>query len=99
MSDPKIPGFPGGHVPIVGKIVGDGEVRPLAEPQTSNRMFTPEESKAVFGEHPWKDWRYKPSKRWPPSREDLEEERRQIEAAEAAGWDASKGPWLGSATN
>lgn len=48
------PGFPGGHVPIVGEIVGDGEVRPCGE---GNGVFSHDEMRAAFGKHPMADWK------------------------------------------
>jgi hypothetical protein len=47
-------GFPGGEVPIVGEIVGDGEVRPT---RAGNRVFSRDEMEAVFGRHPMADWK------------------------------------------
>lgn len=43
-----------GYVPIVGKIVGDGEVKPYSG--GGNRVFTREENEALWGSHPYASW-------------------------------------------
>lgn len=53
MADEPPKGFPGGYVPVVGEVTGDGEVKP----RSGNRMFTPDEMEAAFGPHPWADWK------------------------------------------
>lgn len=66
MSDDTPPGWPKGRVPIIGEVVGDGEVRAR---QGGNRPMSKEEMEAAFGKHPRADWRYVPTKKakwWEP---------------------------------